>query len=252
MTRPGLRMPSGSSAVLIARMTRTASAPRWISSQSRRADADAVLAGDRAAELERGPVQVGLGPPRSSPRPAGRRGRTRGPGAGCRRRRARTSRSGRRAWRRSPRSRGACRARATRGTPTSSIRTVAEPLERVVGGPSRLAQPVGLLRVGGADHVRRAAARQAASARSSSSAAAPPGMSDSIMQHRRRRPVEAQVFMSSTAAIVNRSISSSVTGRQAGGGDPGDRVVRRRRASGRRPASSSAAAARDGAGASPR
>ncbi|MEA2610233.1 MAG: hypothetical protein QOJ75_2476, partial [Chloroflexota bacterium] len=36
-TRPGFRMPRGSRAVLIARITRTASGPRWISSQSRRA-----------------------------------------------------------------------------------------------------------------------------------------------------------------------------------------------------------------------
>jgi hypothetical protein len=36
-TRPGLRIPSGSRALLMARITATASAPRWISSHSRRA-----------------------------------------------------------------------------------------------------------------------------------------------------------------------------------------------------------------------
>ena len=37
ITRPGLRMPNGSRAVLMARMKRTASGPFWVSSQSRRA-----------------------------------------------------------------------------------------------------------------------------------------------------------------------------------------------------------------------
>lgn len=36
-TRPGLRIPSGSNAALIERITRTASSPRWRTSQSRRA-----------------------------------------------------------------------------------------------------------------------------------------------------------------------------------------------------------------------
>ena len=193
-------------------MTRTASAPRWASSHSLPRRADAVLAGDRAAEVERGLVEVGLDGLRDRlcARVAAFQHEVRMEVAVARR--ARTSRSGRRAWPRSARPRGACPAPASaarRCPPSSRRRASRAPSGRpVVPGAGGRPRP----RSGTGPCDVAPAAVQAASPRVSSSSAATPGRSDSIMSIAAASRSRPRSWTSSTAWIVNRSISSRVTG----------------------------------------
>ena len=174
--------------------------------------ADAVLAGDRAAEVERGPVEVGLDGLGDGLGAAGRRARRRGPDGGCRRRRARTSRSGRRASQRSPRSRGACPGpwSAAPRRPPSGPRRAARARSGRLAGPGAASRPPGRRRP--ARHrSRRRPGRRPRPVRARRRRRTP-GMSDSTMSIAAAVRSRPRLFMSSTAAIVNRSRSSSVTG----------------------------------------
>ena len=197
---------------------------------SRRDEPDPVLAVTVPPSSIAASVQVRRGQPRSARRPAGRRARRRSSGGGCRRRRGRTSPI--RTPCRSPiasiaRSRSGTR---LRGTPMSSIWTVAD-AARAPGSASRrrLAQPVGLRSDRRAHDGRRARRprRRARPRRSSSAAAASPGRSDSISSIAAASRSRPRWCMSSTARIVNWSISSSVTGGSPAAVDPGDRLARR-------------------------
>ena len=107
---PGLRMPCGSKACLIRRSSATCSAPRRCSRNGQLGQADAVLARDRAAELDRGGEDLGEGAVGALDAVVvvgvGQHDRS---GAGCRRRRARSVPM-RRSWRAA-----ACSMRSTIG-----------------------------------------------------------------------------------------------------------------------------------------
>ena len=102
---PGLRMPSGSSAPLDPLVELHRLGPELARQPGPFQPADAVLAGDGAAEPDGQIHDLAerlLGALAPSPR---RRGRRRSAGGCCRRRRARSPRSSRRGWRRSSRPR---------------------------------------------------------------------------------------------------------------------------------------------------
>ena len=120
---------------------------------------------------------------------------------------------------------------------------VAQPLQGVVSGPPRLAQPIGLLRIGRPDHVRRARHPAGGLGALELVGRRDAGHVRLDHEHRGRGPIEAQVVH-----VVDRGDGEPVQQleghrRQPRRGDPGDRLARRSRGSGRRPASSSAAAA---------
>ena len=154
-TRPGFRMPSGSSAVLIERMTATAPGPRCSTRNSRRASpmpcsAVSVPPNSSAAAVELGPDRLGdlLGARivaledqvRVQVAVAGVTERPDADVVASADLLDATSISGTR----------------LRGTPMSSIFTVPMPLERLVREAPGLPQQVALGRVGRADEQRRA------------------------------------------------------------------------------------------------
>ena len=141
-TLPGLNSPAGSSAALIARCTASATGPISRSSQSTLDRADAVLAGDRAAQRQAGSrMSPNAAKARARCVGVGRR-RRRWSGACCRRRRARRRRSSARVGGDRARSRRSSAAIRDRGTPTSSIsRCPAAPARQAIRRAASSSRP---------------------------------------------------------------------------------------------------------------